>query len=108
MAAIFGTPLASILIGLELLLFEMKPRSLVPVASMWSFVLVLLVFCGLYSQFFRWCCFFLRFLSLEFLRFSVFATYSTLRSPKYLIYASFLCLSLYLQYLPAWHLLFGL
>jgi H+/Cl- antiporter ClcA/CBS domain-containing protein len=31
MAATFGTPLAAILLGVELLLFEWKPRSLVPV-----------------------------------------------------------------------------
>jgi len=32
MSAIFGTPLAAIMLALELLLFEWKPRSLVPVA----------------------------------------------------------------------------
>lgn len=32
MSAIFGTPLAAIILALELLLFEWKPRSLVPVA----------------------------------------------------------------------------
>ena len=33
MAAIFATPLAAVLIGVELLLFEWKPRSFVPVAA---------------------------------------------------------------------------
>ncbi len=33
MAAIFGTPVAAVLIGVELLLFEWKPRSLIPVAA---------------------------------------------------------------------------
>jgi H+/Cl- antiporter ClcA/CBS domain-containing protein len=32
MAATFGTPLAAVMLGVELLLFEWKPRSLVPVA----------------------------------------------------------------------------
>lgn len=32
MAAIFSTPLAAVLISVELLLFELKPRSLIPVA----------------------------------------------------------------------------
>ena len=32
MAAIFSTPLAAVLLAVELLLFEWKPRSLVPVA----------------------------------------------------------------------------
>jgi H+/Cl- antiporter ClcA/CBS domain-containing protein len=32
MAAIFGTPLAAVLLAIELLLFEWRPRSLVPVA----------------------------------------------------------------------------
>jgi H+/Cl- antiporter ClcA/CBS domain-containing protein len=32
MTAIFGTPVAAVLLGVELLLFELKPRSLVPVA----------------------------------------------------------------------------
>lgn len=32
MSAIFGTPIAAILLSIELLLFELKPRSLVPVA----------------------------------------------------------------------------
>jgi CBS domain-containing protein len=32
MAAIFGTPIAAVLLAVELLLFEWKPRSLVPVA----------------------------------------------------------------------------
>ncbi len=33
MSAIFGTPVAAVLIGVELLLFEWKPRSLIPVAT---------------------------------------------------------------------------
>ncbi len=33
MAAIFGTPVAAVLLGIELLLFEWKPRSFVPVAA---------------------------------------------------------------------------
>jgi CBS domain-containing protein len=33
MAAIFGTPLAAVLLAVELLLFEWKPRSFIPVAS---------------------------------------------------------------------------
>ena len=33
MAAIFGTPVAATLIGVELLLFEWKPRSFIPVAA---------------------------------------------------------------------------
>ena len=33
MTAIFGTPIASILLAVELLLFEWKPRSLIPVAA---------------------------------------------------------------------------
>ena len=33
MAAIFGTPVAAVLVGVELLLFEWKPRSLIPVAA---------------------------------------------------------------------------
>ncbi len=33
MAAIFGTPVAAVLIGIELLLFEWKPRSFIPVAA---------------------------------------------------------------------------
>jgi CIC family chloride channel protein len=33
MTAVFGTPLASILIAVELLLFEWKPRSFIPVAA---------------------------------------------------------------------------
>ena len=33
MAAIFGTPLAAVLLAVELLLFEWKPRSFVPVAT---------------------------------------------------------------------------
>ena len=33
MAAIFGTPVAAVLLGVELLLFEWKPRSLIPVAA---------------------------------------------------------------------------
>src|SRR5512138_3523117 len=32
MAATFGTPLAAVLLSVELLLFEFRPRSLVPVA----------------------------------------------------------------------------
>lgn len=32
MAAVFGTPLAAVAIGIEVLLFEFKPRSLIPVA----------------------------------------------------------------------------
>jgi len=32
MTAVFGTPIASVLLGVELLLFEWKPRSFVPVA----------------------------------------------------------------------------
>lgn len=32
MAAVFGTPVAAVLIGVELLLFEWKPRSFIPVA----------------------------------------------------------------------------
>lgn len=33
MAAVFGTPMAAVLLAIELLLFEWKPRSLVPVAT---------------------------------------------------------------------------
>ncbi len=33
MTAVFGTPLAAVLLGTELLLFEWRPRSLVPVAA---------------------------------------------------------------------------
>ena len=33
MAAIFGTPVAAVMIGVELLLFEWKPRSFIPVAA---------------------------------------------------------------------------
>ena len=33
MTAIFGTPIAAVLLAVELLLFELKPRSLIPVAS---------------------------------------------------------------------------
>ena len=33
MAAIFGTPVAAVLLGVELLLFEWKPRSFIPVAA---------------------------------------------------------------------------
>jgi H+/Cl- antiporter ClcA len=33
MAAVFGTPVAAVLFGIELLVFEWKPRSLVPIAS---------------------------------------------------------------------------
>lgn len=33
MTAVFGTPIASVLLAVELLLFELKPRSLVPVAA---------------------------------------------------------------------------
>ena len=33
MTAVFGTPLASVLLAVELLLFEWKPRSLIPVAA---------------------------------------------------------------------------
>src|SRR6202034_4583515 len=32
MTAIFGTPLAAVLLAVELLLFELRPRSLLPVA----------------------------------------------------------------------------
>jgi H+/Cl- antiporter ClcA len=32
MTAVFGTPVAAVLLGVELLLFELKPRSLLPVA----------------------------------------------------------------------------
>src|SRR5205085_2958518 len=32
MAATFGTPVAAVLLAVELLLFELKPRSLIPVA----------------------------------------------------------------------------
>src|SRR3546814_6350799 len=32
MTAVFGTPLAAILLAVELLLFELRPRSLLPVA----------------------------------------------------------------------------
>src|SRR5205814_6778438 len=32
MSAIFNTPIAAVLLAVELLLFEMKPRSLIPVA----------------------------------------------------------------------------
>ncbi|MEO5794666.1 MAG: chloride channel protein [Rhodoferax sp.] len=32
MTAVFGTPLAAVLLGVELLLFELRPRSLLPVA----------------------------------------------------------------------------
>jgi chloride channel protein, CIC family len=33
MAAVFGTPMAAVLLAVELLLFELKPRSLIPVAT---------------------------------------------------------------------------
>lgn len=33
MTAVFGTPVAAVLLGMEVLLFEFKPRSLVPVAA---------------------------------------------------------------------------
>ncbi len=33
MAAVFGTPVAAVLFGVELLVFEWRPRSLVPIAS---------------------------------------------------------------------------
>ncbi|HET8527565.1 MAG TPA: chloride channel protein [Gaiellaceae bacterium] len=33
MAAVFGTPLAAVLFGIELLVFEWKPRSLLPIAA---------------------------------------------------------------------------
>jgi H+/Cl- antiporter ClcA len=33
MTAVFGTPMASVLLAVELLLFELKPRSLIPVAA---------------------------------------------------------------------------
>ena len=32
MTAVFGTPLAAVLLAVELLLFELRPRSLLPVA----------------------------------------------------------------------------
>ncbi len=33
MAAIFGTPLAAVMLAIELLLFEFSPRSIIPVAT---------------------------------------------------------------------------
>ncbi len=33
MTAIFGTPIAAVMLGVELLLFEWKPRSFIPVAA---------------------------------------------------------------------------
>jgi H+/Cl- antiporter ClcA/CBS domain-containing protein len=33
MTAVFGTPVAAVLLGVEILLFEFKPRSLIPVAT---------------------------------------------------------------------------
>lgn len=41
MTAIFGTPLAAVLLAVELLLFEWKPRSFIPVVAACAFAIVL-------------------------------------------------------------------